>query len=544
MRNSEDLHGAFLEEMNSLENFRMTYAGMHPKVPIEREDPEVRRLLEAMALMTARTRVSALTNLLATGRRLFQQFFSFLLAPLPPIAMLEARTTGQFVDPVVLPRGTEVLITPVGGAATRFNTLFDMRLLPIRIERLETLLRPDQGFRVLVHFRAPFPRNDDIGRLSLHLNHMNDYQASLRVQDGIKKHLVGTSVWFDERVTEESRGTPCETTFGEPPSETPADPPHPLQAVRSFLHFPERELFLNIQLPPSPRNWRKFTVALDFDAAWPKGLRLNQDVLRLFAVPVVNLRRAMAQPLVCDGKQERYPIRFPDPAVKIALHSIVGVYEIGPKGLVPLRPGTLGGGAGSYEVERGTGSEAMRRAWVRLQLPEAFEAPKKIAIEANWFQPWSTEKETGKLAVTLYDRDVTGAQFEIAGDVRPEIENPLRDDNDALLTILALKHKTVLSLDEIFVLLNALGSVRQSPFRSVPELFASLEVKAEPETREQGSGIRYIYEFGLREFDPTVRPFVETVLEQLARALNAWVSGAVVTVAATIPGTTERVSFG
>ena len=59
---SDELQKAFLEEMHALDNFRMAYAAEHPSTPLDRDDPDVRRLMEAMAFFTARTRIVGLRN--------------------------------------------------------------------------------------------------------------------------------------------------------------------------------------------------------------------------------------------------------------------------------------------------------------------------------------------------------------------------------------------------------------------------------------------------------------------------------------------------
>src|SRR5947208_15366545 len=114
--------------MHALENFRVTYTGVHEGVPLEREDPEVRRLIEAMAFFTARTRASSLRNLLATRRRLFQQFFSFLLSPLPAMGFLQAQISGRFAEPATLPKGSQVVISGEEGPGGVFRTLHDLRI--------------------------------------------------------------------------------------------------------------------------------------------------------------------------------------------------------------------------------------------------------------------------------------------------------------------------------------------------------------------------------------------------------------------------------
>lgn len=51
---SERDFGEFLAEMRALEEFRQSYAARHPLARIDREDPDVRRMTEAMAYFTVR----------------------------------------------------------------------------------------------------------------------------------------------------------------------------------------------------------------------------------------------------------------------------------------------------------------------------------------------------------------------------------------------------------------------------------------------------------------------------------------------------------
>src|SRR5271170_4845228 len=194
----DDMYKAYLEEMQALENFRVTYTSVHPGAAVEREDPDVRRLVDAMAFFTARTRASVTRNLLATQRRMFEQYFSFLLTSMPSIGFVQAAPTGRFVDTTVLPRGSEITLTPEGLPGAVFHTLADLRILPIRLEAIETLLRSRSGFRVILTFRARFPRNEEVETIPLLVSHLDDYRASLGVLYQLRKHLEGVSVVFGE----------------------------------------------------------------------------------------------------------------------------------------------------------------------------------------------------------------------------------------------------------------------------------------------------------------------------------------------------------
>jgi len=351
MKTDDNLYKLFLEHMHELENFRMSYAAMHPATPLDREDPDVRRLTEAMAYFAARTHMAGIRNIVDFRRRIFQQFFSYLLTPLPAMGMIRPKLTGQFGEPVSLPKGSEIAVSSETKGTAMFRTLHDLRILPISLVDLKMLLLPNRGFRVLLSLRAPYSRSDDIGQLRFHINHLDDYQASLRVLHGLKKHMRKASVVFDEKVSEDTRGTPCELSFGAPRDMDEEEWPHPLQRERFFFHFPHQELFLTVQLPSQVRNWREFTIFFDLDSQWPRSMMLNQDVFQLFAVPIVNLNRAMAQPVASDGTRERYAIRHPEAEYKFHLHSVKGVYRVKDNSMVPMRAGILSGGSGSYEIE-------------------------------------------------------------------------------------------------------------------------------------------------------------------------------------------------
>ncbi len=232
----DTLYKAFLLEMEALEKFRMGYTALHPAAPLGREDQDVRRLTEALALFTARTRLAGQRAISRSTMRLFQQHFPYVLSPMPAMGMLRAVTGKHFVDASELPRGTQVRLTPTGAATgarqLAFRTLAPLRLLPIRLGRVDILKRGVEGFRLLLSFESEFSRNDEPGVLRLYVNHLNEFLSSLAVHYHLKKNLRAASIFFDESITEESVGKPCKVSFGAPPPPppppgAPAAPPPP-----------------------------------------------------------------------------------------------------------------------------------------------------------------------------------------------------------------------------------------------------------------------------------------------------------------------------
>ena len=540
MKIDESLYKTFLEEMNALENFRIAYASLHPGVPLDREDPDVRRLIEAMALFTARTRLAGSRNISATSRRIFQQFFPYLLAPLPSMGILQAQPSRQFVEPVVFPKGSEFLVSPESGGAAIFRTLRDLRILPIDLTKFSMLL-PEKGFRIALRFSASFARSEEIDRLSFCINHLNNFESSQMVLYNLKRHLRRVSVLFDEKATETSSGIPCHVSFGMP-NDTD-DLEHPLHKERVYFHFPWQELFLNVQVPRISKNWTDFTILLDLDSGWPRKLVLNQDVFQLFAVPMANLRQGMAQPILSDGTQERYAIRHPDLDYGFEVHSVRGVYEVTKEGMIFVKPGILSGSAPSYETEEQTDSQGRKHHYLNLHFPKAFEKSRTIATEALWFQPWFTESVAERLTVSPFSRRTVGLKWDLLVNPIPHGENLFQDSIEGFLHFLTLTNRETLNRDDLMDILQVMGVARQKQFQALCELLVDLRIEKTPLQDTSVTGMlkhRYILRF--QEYDPSREPLMEIFLARVENVLNAWISGAKVEVVKETAGSEPELS--
>jgi type VI secretion system protein ImpG len=536
MKTDDNLYKLFLEHMHELENFRMSYAALHPATPLDREDPDVRRLTEAMAYFAARTHMAGIRNIVDFRRRIFQQFFSYLLTPLPAMGIIRPKLTGQFSEPVSLPKGSEIALSSETKGSAMFRTLHDLRILPLSLVELKMLLLPNRGFRVLLSLRAPYSRSDDIGHLRFHINHLDDYQASLRVLHALKKHMRKASVVFDEKVSEETRGTPCEVSFGAPRDMDEEEWPHPLQKQRFFFHFPQQELFLTVQLPSQVRNWREFTIFFDLDSQWPRSMMLNQDVFQLFAVPIANLNRAMAQPVLSDGTRERYAIRHPEPEYKFHLHSTKGIYRVKDNSMVPMRAGILSGGSGSYEIEESVDSAGVRRNWLTLHFPEAFQEPQTIAIDALWLQPWFSEALGERLQAETFDRNIVGLNWELIGNIVPHAVNTFQAEMEGFLHLLTLRNKSALNLDDLQGMLQTLGSVHQGQFKRAYDLLTEVKVVETPLNKSGTPGmVKLVYQLHFKDFDASLLALVETFAAHVKSILDSWISEATVEVKVVVP---------
>ena len=535
---SERIYQDYLNELDALERFRQRFLESHPTVPLDREDPHVRRLIESMAFLTVQTRLATQHNLRSTWLRLFSSFFDFLLQPLPAVGLVQALPAEKMTETVVLSRGTELRLTPSHGAPGTFRTRRPLRILPISQTGTEVVRMADGRYRLILRFDSSFPRRDAVGLFSLHVRHLDEYRPSLAVFHALRQHLTQVGVVYDAQANESSACTPCEFSFGDGPSEVDdaSSYEHPLQRVRSFFQMPEQGLFLHVSVPSHRKEWSRFSLCLDLDKSWTVGRSTHPDFLQPFVVPVENLKAEPAQPIVADGTRSEYTIRAMTAGRDLRLHSVSGVYVLGRTGRTPMRPAFLPGEGPSYELDEGLDEDMRQRHSLLVRMPEAFSEPHKLLVEALWYQPHFVSEAIGRVAVSTPGRHVEGLGWQLVGRLEPHRDSALRNDVAGLTRLLAWKVKSTLERNELIALLNYLGTPAEEPFRRVLPWVRELKATVAPDGALRGSGLLHVYELLLEPFDPSAEPLVACFLEQVKQLLEAWNGEASVVLRPSIAG--------
>lgn len=518
----ERLDQSLLAELQALDQLRTRYQLDHPAAQLGPEDPDVRRMLEAMAYSLVRTRLKTQRNLQATWRRLLSSYFHFLLQPLPAMTLVQAKVTAGVSETVVLPRGSHLKLRTLDGFVGTFTSQSELRVIPANLTGLELLLRRD-GYRLVLYMESQYRRSDDLGVLRFHIHYLNNYLAALRVQRNLERHLQSAAVVYDAAVRPDSVGTPCQASFGSYFEEHyEADEHNPLEAARSFFHFPEGDLFINLRVPPAQRTWLRFAIVLDLDADFPREPPLYRENFLPWVVPVSNTVRTLSRPIEVDGTQDAYPIRYPMEDYSFVLLRSHGVFRLSPAGLERLHSAALSSLAPSYEVEERSDLGVPGAYALLLRMPEAIAKPQQLVVDASWFQPEFASHALGPIAVRLWDRVVPGLLWEAVGVVRAPLECPLRQDADRLLHLLSLKMKPILDCDEIRAVLSMFGSIDAGVYRELPRRLTDVAVEVVPDGQLRGAGIRHLYHVVMRPPEPEEEPLQARFLRQLGALLDAW----------------------
>lgn len=469
----EKLYRAYLEELSALEGFKKShYAGRRDEEIAD--DPDTQRLTEALAFLLARNRLHGEQKVLSLYRRLFSQYFAFLASPLPAMALLQVTPSLDLPEKVICPEGTEVSLKLADGRQVYFQMMASLEVLPIELTGSRFLKLSGGGHQYTKAYRARQPLVEELATFKFYINQLHHFPSSLTLADALRRCLKGVKIYYED----DEEGVCCPFSFGGEAGERFFS--HPVEKIRSLLHFPEQELFLKVEVPPRHRSWQTFTLHCYLSEEWPSSLQLTQESLIPFVVPIVNLKREYGQPISYDGKRDRYPILHPTPEGAFSLHSVVGVYESKDHRMKALRPGIISYGDGSYEVEvddKGLSSSLL------LAFVDTMRGSKLITVDALWLQPWFSHRcEQGYTLKVLHPFLIQG-EARVLGKWALHEESSVIGDLSRLMHLLALKNRDVVDLGEVLFLCNILKELEKSHFRGVIPLIEEVEITKEVNLR-------------------------------------------------------------
>ncbi|HZA13708.1 MAG TPA: type VI secretion system baseplate subunit TssF, partial [Myxococcaceae bacterium] len=268
-------------------------------------DPDVERLLEGFAFLTARVRERIDDAVPEVVQGLAELLLPHYLRVLPASTVVEFAPLARALRArSTLPRGTEVSSTPVDGTSCLFRTTAEVDLLPLTL--VETVLENAGSstpslklqFHTTVQGKAEVFQERGV-TLYLH----GDYPQASTVLLWLARHCTGITVRSSEGIAP-VRLPPSHLRF------VGADPerallPWPTRALEGFRSI--QELFLSVEKflfvsveklqQAAGAAGERFEMAFELDRPPPISGRLPKDIFRLHCAPVVNLFSSSADPV-------------------------------------------------------------------------------------------------------------------------------------------------------------------------------------------------------------------------------------------------------
>lgn len=311
-------------------------------------DPDVERLLEGFAFLTGRLREKLDDELPELSHSLANMIWPQILMPVPAMTVIQFHPIGAAgVCRQIVSRKTEVASRPIHGKRCRFQTSYDVELLPLHVNKtiaerfddvgmlkVELLLEQDLTFAKLglerIRFHFPAGRSGTLGRAlffalcatcrAIHIEDANDKGFILSAEEAISP--VGHN--------------PQESIFTHSGQTLPA-----FRLLQEYFTFEEKFLFVDIQglRPTAGFVGRHLNLTFHLTEPFAETSRLKPECIRLNSTPAVNLFEAPADPITVAHRKSEYLLSARDSTGhRHTIHSVQSVTEDGPKGVQKLLP--------------------------------------------------------------------------------------------------------------------------------------------------------------------------------------------------------------
>jgi type VI secretion system protein ImpG len=302
---------AYLRDLG--DEFARENPALAPFLSRQSNDPDVERLLEGFAFLTARLRQKLDDEIPELSHSLIQILYPHYLRPTPAFSIVEFTTAGPETP---LPKGSQVQSRPIDGTRCTFQTCYPITVRPLRVAdvQVETGATSSVLRLRLAAIAGQSLDRLDLGRLLIHLSTERDPLTTRTLYEWFRLHVSGVRVQagvLDTRI-----GGDAVQPFGFAPSEGlipyPDNAFEGFRSVEEYFAFPDKFMFIELtglNVLKAAAGASEATVTVTFDRPLPERFRPPANTLRVNCTPVVNLFPHDAQPLTVDHHRTEYRVR-------------------------------------------------------------------------------------------------------------------------------------------------------------------------------------------------------------------------------------------
>jgi type VI secretion system protein ImpG len=352
------------------------------------EDPHIRRLIQASALLNARTAKKLDDDYPELTGALLASLYPHFLHGIPSCSIVHVDDRDRHAHPAalghvhVVGRGAARTSLAAHGAPCRFRTTASLALAPMTVARAWFLpvahvpprlrLPAGAGARISITFDSAMPcrRLPGLGLTRLRLHVAGDALLTAALIDSLCMHTLETWVETEGQDRWRRLDRPALSLGGlEADEALVPEPAHAHPAYRlltEYFAFPDKFHFLDVDLaaltPMFPAGARRFTLhmllaGVHVDSGLARVLRaLSNEHLIAGCAPVVNLFRQAAAPVRITHRSAMYdvlPSRHQDHVEVVSIDAVqMLTTRDGKTSIVACRP--------CYGLRHGDGSDSQR----------------------------------------------------------------------------------------------------------------------------------------------------------------------------------------
>lgn len=315
--------------------FAKRYPALAPMLAESGSDPDVERLLEGTAYLSARIQQRLENGVPELIQSLLRLTFPDVLDPIPSTTLMQFKLNSGFVTPTKVPAGTSINSIMVGDTSCVYNTEFDINLLPVEIKCLGIQTNENKQSKIVIkveslakNFHGFFNAKNDyalqlycVGEYSKavmrfqsileNTEYIELYQGTQKKFLPVKKHLRIAKNCFTNNQLPFNLNYEMGINLGA----MNRHQNHTL-ALKRYLHLPQQLLFLDIYNLTAnilnADNIREFELHFVLKKSAKNLPDFSADSFVTNVVSAVNLFEHSAEPLIVDQTKEEYAIRPQD----------------------------------------------------------------------------------------------------------------------------------------------------------------------------------------------------------------------------------------
>lgn len=324
----DNLLDYYQRELTYLRKMGLAYAERYPKIarrlelgPDHSADPNVERLIESFAFLTARIQRNFEADFPEVTSGLLGLLYPQFLAPIPSMAIARFDvdpTQVKLTSGYDVPVGTPMFAGTAGGNVCRFRTCYPVTLWPITIEQAG-FVSPDRydfldtaRVAAVLHLKlrahgTPFHALE-LKRLRFHI------EANSLVANGLYAmlfaNLSGVALLGSggNRPTRLGADALVPVGFGDDEAVLPypahAQPAYRL--VQEYFHFADKFLFFDVSGLDRVEAEDTLDILFLFDRAPRERLAVDAATFALGATPIANLFARTSEPIRLTHEQTEY----------------------------------------------------------------------------------------------------------------------------------------------------------------------------------------------------------------------------------------------
>ncbi len=310
----------FQQEISHLRDLGSEFSKNHPAVaPMLAglsTDPDVERLLEGVAFLTASLRQKLEDDFPEIIHELFQLIWPHYLRPVPAGSIVAFTPKPSLKQTVRVPRGIQLASVPVDGTTCLFRTCFDTEVHPLSL--LDAVLedKPGRTPAIRLSLRLHEVKLNAWTAETLRLHLAGDAKQAAELYRLLRTHLKQIVLVPGEKGESQILPPECLRPVGFGPQENLI--PYPTNSfpgyriLQEYFILPEKFLFLDLS---GLAQWRQRGESDRFEIRFelrppPSGTpRVRKENFALAATPVINIFQHDADPIRLDHRQSDYVIR-------------------------------------------------------------------------------------------------------------------------------------------------------------------------------------------------------------------------------------------